>query len=107
MQRVIFFSMQCEPGRRQELLDALVAHGRARLGVEPGTLRFDVLEDDADPNVLYLYEAYADEAAFQAHISGESHKAAMAVLRPLRDAGAVKTDILVRMHSLFAGPHAG
>ena len=26
--------------------------------------QFDVLEDDKDPNRLYVYEGYADEAAF-------------------------------------------
>jgi quinol monooxygenase YgiN len=106
MQRVFFISMRCAPEHRQALLDALVAHGRACVGREPGTLRFDVLEDDADANVLYLYEAYADEAAFRAHADGESHQVAAGLLRSLRDAGKVTTELVVRTHSLFAGPHA-
>ena len=107
MERVIFFSMQLAPEHRQEALDALIEHGRLCVAQEPGTLRFDVLEDNDDPNRLYLYEAYADEAAFQAHLAGESHKRAAAVLAALRDRGHYERDLLVRMHSLFAAPHAG
>ena len=33
---------------------------------EPGTLRFDVLEE----NSVLLYEVYADDAAFQVHWNG-------------------------------------
>ena len=34
---------------------------------EPGCLRFDVLPDNADPNRLFFYEVYRDQAAFEAH----------------------------------------
>ena len=34
---------------------------------EPGCLRFDVLQDNADPDHFFFYEVYRDEAAFQAH----------------------------------------
>jgi autoinducer 2-degrading protein len=102
----VFFSLKVAPERRQELLDALLEHGLACVGREPGTLRFDVLEDETDPNVLYLYEAYPDDEAFQRHRNGQSHVAASAAVKALRDSGRVDTDILVRAHSLFAGPHA-
>ena len=67
---VYFFSLQVDPAHRQALLDVLLEHGRDCTARELGTLRFDVLEDDADPARLYLYEAYADQAAFQAHAGG-------------------------------------
>lgn len=34
---------------------------------EPGNLRFDVLQDQRDPNKFVLYEAYASEEAAAAH----------------------------------------
>lgn len=34
---------------------------------EPGVLRFDVLRDEGNPGVYYLYEAYRDQAATVAH----------------------------------------
>lgn len=51
-------------GRKAELLaflrwDAEVARSR-----EPGTLRFDVWEVPGEPNAVYLYEAFVDQAAF-------------------------------------------
>jgi quinol monooxygenase YgiN len=104
MQVVYCFAMQVEPAHRQELLDALLAHGRACVPHEPGTLRFDVLQDDADPNRLYLYEAYADSDAFRAHAAGASHQAATAVLRDLRERGGATVESFIRGHSLFAAP---
>ncbi len=34
---------------------------------EPGNLRFDLLQDDIDPNKFVLYEAYATEEDAAAH----------------------------------------
>jgi quinol monooxygenase YgiN len=34
---------------------------------EPGCLEFSVFQDADDPRRVLLYEAYLDEAAFQAH----------------------------------------
>jgi (4S)-4-hydroxy-5-phosphonooxypentane-2,3-dione isomerase len=34
---------------------------------EPGCVRFDVIQDNSDPNRFYFYEVYKDEAAFKAH----------------------------------------
>ncbi|MEX1240105.1 MAG: antibiotic biosynthesis monooxygenase [Cyclobacteriaceae bacterium] len=34
---------------------------------EPGNVRFDILQDAADPGKFVLYEAYASEAAAAAH----------------------------------------
>ena len=52
------------------VLDALLEDARGSLRDEMGTLRFEVIRDDTDPNRVYLYEAYTDEAAFQTHVHG-------------------------------------
>ncbi|MGH3165302.1 MAG: putative quinol monooxygenase [Trebonia sp.] len=44
--------------------------GRDSLANEPGSLRFEVLGDESDPDVFYLNESYADAEAFNAHASG-------------------------------------
>ena len=41
---------------------------RSSVNHEPGCLRFDVIQDANDPNRIWLYEVYKDEAAFQAHL---------------------------------------
>ena len=62
------------PDSRDAFLRALIDHGRAAVADEPGTLRFDVIEDQGDPNRIYLYEAYTDQAALAAHLPGASHQ---------------------------------
>jgi quinol monooxygenase YgiN len=37
-------------------------------------LRFDVWEDKEEPNTVFLYEAYTDEAAFETHQTMEPFK---------------------------------
>jgi len=69
-----FLRFDVRPEHRDTFLQALAGHGRAALPDEPGTLRFDVLVDHAEPNRIYLYEAYADGDAFTTHLSGESHQ---------------------------------
>jgi quinol monooxygenase YgiN len=59
--------LQPRPGHEQTLLEACldaVAPSRA----EPGNLFFDVLVS-ADRREVVFYEAYVDEAAFQAHMA--------------------------------------
>ena len=36
---------------------------------EKGCLRFDILSDPKDPTRIFLYEIYADEAAFEVHLT--------------------------------------
>ena len=53
-----------KPGKRSELLEYLRWDAKVAKASEPGTWRFDVWE--AEPGVVYLYEAYKDRAAFEA-----------------------------------------
>jgi autoinducer 2-degrading protein len=60
-----------------EHLEAFLAATRANAGAsrdEPGVLRFDVIQDRADPTHIVLVEVYADEEAPAAH-KGTSHYA--------------------------------
>jgi quinol monooxygenase YgiN len=41
---------------------------------EPGCLLYQAHLDPEDKNVLFLYEQYADEAAYQAHAESEHFK---------------------------------
>lgn len=42
---------------------------------EPGTLIYAVHTDDNDPNAVWFYELYKDDAALAAHGGGEALKA--------------------------------
>lgn len=64
---VIIAPIQVRPGHKEEFLQALLDDARGSMNDEPGCVRFDVIQDAADPNRVWLYEAYKDEEAFQSH----------------------------------------
>ena len=63
----IWVSVQVKPERRDDFLRAIEEDARGSREDEPGCLRFDVLQDGADPDRYYFYEVYRDEAALEAH----------------------------------------
>ena len=64
---VLLVTIQIQPEHREAFIQSMLDDARGSVLNEPGCLRFDVLQDSQDPNKIYLYEAYRDEAAFQAH----------------------------------------
>jgi len=56
----------CE-GRVAEVIGALLGPSRA----EPGCLFYQPHRSPDDPRLFYLYEQYADEAGYQAHMNSE------------------------------------
>ena len=63
---VVHVHVRVVPQRVQEFLAATVVNAKASLG-EPGVLRFDVIQDPADPAHVVLVEVYRDDAAADAH----------------------------------------
>ncbi len=59
--------IRIHPEKRAEFLAAITAQARATLRDEPGCLRFDVIEDVAEPDHFMFYEAYLDDDALAAH----------------------------------------
>ena len=70
----LFAKIYTRPGKKQKLLELLKSSTQVARDEEPGTLRFDVYEDDEDDRVVYLYEAYVDDAAFKIHQSNPPFK---------------------------------
>jgi len=63
---VVHVHARIRPGRTGDFLAATEVNARASLA-EPGVLRFDVLQDQADPAHVVLVEAYHDAEASAAH----------------------------------------
>jgi autoinducer 2-degrading protein len=63
---VVHVHIHVRPERVDDLLAASRANAAASL-TEPGVLRFDVLQDQADPAHVVLVEVYRDEEAAKAH----------------------------------------
>jgi (4S)-4-hydroxy-5-phosphonooxypentane-2,3-dione isomerase len=67
---------------RQRFIDAALEDGRESLANEPGTQRFELIQDIGDANRLYLNEAYDDKAAFETHLNGPYFKKFDHIIRP-------------------------
>ena len=63
---VVHVHVRIRPGQAEAFLAATLVNARASLG-EPGVLRFDVLQDEADPEHVVLVEVYRDDDASAAH----------------------------------------
>jgi autoinducer 2-degrading protein len=64
---VIIAPIQIKEGYKEQFIEAMLDDAKGSFYNEPGCLRFDVIQDAVDPNRIWLYEIYVDEAAFQAH----------------------------------------
>jgi autoinducer 2-degrading protein len=60
-------SLQVKPDQRERFLAAAEDDSICSVRDEPGCLRFDVLQDNADPDHFFFYEVYRDDAALAAH----------------------------------------
>ena len=63
---VVHVHARVRPQRVGDFLAATLANARASLA-EPGVLRFDVIQDQADPAHVVLVEVYRDDDAAAAH----------------------------------------
>ncbi len=64
----ILVTIHIKPEFREPFLESMLDDARGSVNDEPGCFRFDVLQDDKNPNTIYLYEVYRDRAAFDAHL---------------------------------------
>jgi len=63
----IWVKVRIKPDQRQRFLKAIEEDALGSERDEPGCLRFNVLQDEKDPNVYYFFEVYKDQAALEAH----------------------------------------
>ncbi|MFF4582225.1 putative quinol monooxygenase [Streptomyces sp. NPDC001389] len=59
-----------QPEHRETFIAAAHADARDSAVDEPFTQRFELVEDEVDPNRFYLDEVYDDAAAFDRHMAG-------------------------------------
>jgi autoinducer 2-degrading protein len=70
----IVATLKTAPGKREEYLPHLKAHGERCRATEPGTLQFEIMLPHDDPDTILLYELYESPEAFQVHWNGPSIK---------------------------------
>jgi len=64
---VVVVFLEAEPGRQQELMEALRLHAVMSVEREEGCHRYDVSVDPLEGGVFLLYQLYEDEAAYRTH----------------------------------------
>lgn len=72
-------------------LERMREQARTSLDLEPGCLRFDVWSDSDSPTTVFLYEIYADAAAFDTHLESAHFKAFDAAVAGMVAAKSVVT----------------
>ena len=65
--KALLVSLHVKPDKRAQFMAAAEDDSTCSVRDEPGCLRFDVLQDAADPNHFFFYEVYRDEDAWKAH----------------------------------------
>ena len=63
----LWVSVKVKPEKRQQFLEVIEDDSICSVRDEPGCVRFDVLQDQNDPDRYYFYEVYHDADAFEAH----------------------------------------
>ncbi len=66
---VLVVTIHIKPGCADRFVAAMLDDACGSVGSEPGCVRFDVIQDEKEPNRIYLYEVYKDRAAFDFHMT--------------------------------------
>jgi autoinducer 2-degrading protein len=64
---VVCVTVSVVPAQVQAFVEATLENARQSRQGEPGSVRFDVLEAEADPTQFFLYEAYRTKEDFTRH----------------------------------------
>lgn len=79
-----------KPEKQQEFLDLFKYH-QHETSMEPGNIRFDVLQDPKNHSKFYAYEVYANEEALNAHRQTPHYKHCIKELEHLMTTPRKKT----------------
>jgi len=78
---IVTVAFRVHPEHRAAFREAILENAAASVAREPGCSVFDVCEK-ADGAEIFLYEVYADERAFKAHLATDHFKRFDALAAP-------------------------
>ena len=99
----MWVKVRVKPEGRERFLKAIEVDALGSERDEPGCMRFNVLQDQADQNVYYFYEVYRDQAALEAHRAAPHY----AVWRAAADTWTVRRKRRARRPSFLRRPGTG
>nr|WP_249342200.1 putative quinol monooxygenase [Pseudomonas sp. PCH44] len=79
----LFIKTRVQAGCAEAFLAAIKVNAAASVATEPGCLVFDVSQDRMDPDVIYLYEIYRDDNAYEAHTQTAHFRDSRPLVEPL------------------------
>ncbi|MGW9447444.1 putative quinol monooxygenase [Streptomyces sp. NPDC055632] len=82
MNKTLLAEFTVLPGNEERVAE-LVQDYAARVREEPGNLAFEVYTKESAPLAYWIFEVYANETAFQAHLAAPYGPPFNAVLQPL------------------------
>jgi len=85
----LMVTIKIKPEHHDAFMEAMLGDARGSAYDEPGCLRFDVVQDANDPNTIYLYEVYRDEAALEAHRQAPHYRQWRETVKDWFDGGPV------------------
>ncbi len=97
----IFVKFDVYPDYRETLIEALIQDGQGSIRDEPNTLRFDIIQDSSNSNIVFLYEVYRDEASFEDHTKGTHYNRAMQIFNEMVASNNGTIEELVRGVNIF------
>jgi autoinducer 2-degrading protein len=86
-----------KPEHLAQFVEQVREHARRSLQ-EPGCLRYDVLQDTADPRTICLYEVFGSEADLDAHHAQDYYRRWMEMSRDWRDRSSYSRRVLTPVH---------
>ena len=93
----LFIKTRVKPGCAKEFLAAIKVNAAASVASEPGCLVFDVSQDRVDPELIYLYEIYRDDAAYEAHTQTAHFRDSRPLVEPLSlEQECFESDVIAR-----------
>ncbi|MNG87886.1 Autoinducer 2-degrading protein LsrG [compost metagenome] len=93
----LFIKTRVKPGCVDAFLAAININAAASVATEPGCLVFDVSQDRLDPELIYLYEIYRDDAAYEAHTQTAHFRDSRPLVEPLIvEQACFESDVIAR-----------
>jgi quinol monooxygenase YgiN len=86
-----------KPEHLKDFVENVRNHAKNSLE-EAGCLRYEVLQDTADPQTICLYEIFRSEADLEKHWEHNYYKRWMAMSRDWRDASSSSRRVLDRIY---------
>jgi autoinducer 2-degrading protein len=80
---VLLVEFQVQPGSLDQFMKLVDTNARDSMANEPGCFQFDVMQTLDDPCKVVLYEVYASEEAFKAHMGMAHTQGFLAAVKPL------------------------